>query len=136
MTFMTWNDKLSVGVASIDEDHRKLIGLIDELYEGLQSGHSKEVLCGVLDRLVDYTQYHFEREEGFLRKTGYPEIAEHKKEHDTMTEWVLDVHKQYKNGTLVAPTLEVMNYLKDWLYDHILGSDQKYSFHLHAKGIR
>ena len=105
MTFMTWNDKLSVGVASIDEDHRKLIGLIDELYEGLQSGHSKEVLCGVLDRLVDYTQYHFEREEGFLRKTGYPEIAEHKKEHDTMTEWVLDVHKQYKNGTLVAQRL-------------------------------
>jgi hemerythrin len=134
MTFMTWNDKLSVGVAKIDEDHKILVGLLNELFEGFGAGHGKEVLGGILVELADYTVYHTALEESFFIQTGYPDAAAHQIEHVAMAAWVADVRRQFNDGTLAAPTLEVMNYLKDWLFDHILGSDQKFALYLQATG--
>jgi hemerythrin len=56
---MTWTDKLSVGVGVIDDDHKKLVGMVNELYDAMQAGHGKEKLGRILDELVKYTNIPF-----------------------------------------------------------------------------
>jgi len=135
MPLMTWNDRLSVGVKVLDDDHKKLVGMINQLFDAIQSGHGKDSLAKILDGLVDYTKVHFAREEQLFVQTGYAASADHKKEHDDLTRQVLDVQRKYKAGASGILSLEVMNFLKNWQINHIQGSDQKYSPHLNGKGI-
>lgn len=135
MPLMTWTPKLSVGVAVLDDDHKKLVGMVNELYDAMQAGHGKESLGPILDRLVDYTKVHFAREEKFFTQTGYPDAAPHKQQHDALTRQVLDVQRKYAAGATATVSLEVMHFLRDWLINHIQGSDQKYRPHLNGKGI-
>lgn len=136
MPLMAWNEKMSVGVKLLDDDHKKLVGMVNELYDGITSGKGKEVLGGVLDNLVAYTVVHFKHEEDFFTKTGYPASQAHLAEHEKLTKQVKDVQASYKSGAASTLSLEVMNFLKNWLITHIQGSDKKYGPHLNAKGIR
>ncbi len=135
MALMTWNDKMSVGVAMIDDEHKKLVAMLNELYDGVQSGHGKDALGKILDGLISYTAGHFKHEEKLFADTGYPAAAAHKKEHDDLTKQVLDVQAKYKSGATGTLSLEVMNFLKNWLVNHIQGTYKKYGPHLNAKGI-
>lgn len=132
---MTWTEKLAVGVKILDDDHKKLVGMVNELYDAIQSGHGKDSLGKILDGLVDYTKVHFGHEEQFFSQTGYPEAAAHKKQHSDLTKQVADVQQKYKAGVNGTLSLEVMNFLKNWLVNHIQGSDQKYGPFLNGKGI-
>ena len=135
MSLMEWNDTLSVGIKVVDDDHKKLIGLLNELHDAVASGHGKDVLGRTLDGLVSYTRFHFTREERMFEETGYADAVAHKKEHDDLTKQVLDVQARYKNDARAMLSLEVMSFLKNWLFHHIEGSDKKYAPHLKAKGI-
>ena len=126
MPFMAWNDKLSVGIAEIDADHKELIGLIYKLYDEILIGHGKDDLESILDRLVDYTQYHFEHERELFARTAYADADVHEAEHAKMVAWVLKAQAEFTASTLTAPSLEVMTYLKDWLFEHILVTDRQY----------
>ncbi len=135
MAFIVWNDKMTVGIAEIDNDHKKMVLMINKLFDGISEGKGKEVLTEMLEHLVEYTSVHFAREEKLFAATHYPAAAAHKKEHDEMIAWAADVQTRFNKGALVAPTLDVMVYLKDWLFDHILGSDMEYVSHFKAMGI-
>jgi hemerythrin len=135
MPLMTWTDKLSVGVGVIDEDHKKLVGMVNELYDAMQAGQGRDSLGRILNGLVQYTKFHFAREEKFFAQTGYPAAVPHKQEHDALTRQVLDVQQKYAAGATATLSLDVMQFLKNWLVNHIQGSDQKYRPHLNAKGI-
>jgi len=135
MPLMTWTDKMSVGVKVLDDDHKQLVGLINQLHDALKAGHGKDVLGRILDSLVNYTKMHFAREEEFFSKTLYPGTAAHKKEHDDLTRQVLEVQAKHKQGETTSLTLDVMDFLRDWLTNHIQGSDKKYGPHLNAKGV-
>jgi len=136
MPFLAWNDKLITGVETIDSDHVKMIALINELFDAIAAGQSRQVLGAILDQLVAYTQYHFAHEEAIFLKIDYVDRDAHKKEHDEMAAWARKTQEQFRNGQLAAPSLEVMNYLKDWLFDHVMGSDQKFVPYLNSKGVR
>jgi hemerythrin len=136
MPLMTWNERLSVGVASLDEDHKKLVAMLNQLFDAINSGHGKEALAKILDDLIAYAKTHFAHEETFFTRTSYPQFAEHKLEHDEFTRQVLEVQQKGKNGATGTLSLELMNFLKNWLVDHIQGSDKKYGPHLNRKGIR
>jgi hemerythrin len=135
MPLMTWTEKMSVGVKLLDEDHKKLVGMVNQLYDGICTGKGKESLGPILDGLIQYTQVHFAHEEEFFLKTGYAAAAAHKHEHDALTRQVLEVQSKFKAGPGATLSLEVMNFLKEWLVKHIQGSDQKYGPHLNARGI-
>jgi hemerythrin len=135
MPLMTWTAKLSVGVGVLDEDHKRLVAMVNELYDSMQAGHGKETLGRILNDLVEYTKVHFAREEKFFAQTAYPASAAHKQEHDTLTQQVLDVQQKYSSGASAALSIDVLRFLKSWLINHIQGSDQKYRPHLNAKGI-
>jgi hemerythrin len=135
MSLIEWNENMSVGVKLLDTDHQKLIGMLNQLHDAMKAGHGKDSLGKTLDALVSYTKVHFGREEQFFAQTGYPEAAEHKKQHDELTRQVLDIQKKFKNGAQGLVTVEVMVFLKDWLVNHIQGTDKKYGPYLNSKGI-
>jgi len=135
MPLMEWSPRLSVGVELLDKDHQKLVKLINDLYDAMKEGHGKESLGSILDRLVDYTKIHFAHEEQYFAQSKYPHLADHKKEHDALTRQALDIQTQYKSGASGVLSLEVMNFLKDWLMNHIQGSDKKYGPYLNSHGI-
>lgn len=133
---MTWNEKMSVGVHALDEDHKKLVAMINELFDGINAGKGKDVVGSILDRLIRYTVEHFRREEEFFASTAYPDTAAHKKEHEKLTAEVVKVQTAFKAGATATVSLEVMNFLKNWLLNHIQVSDNRYGPHLNGKGIR
>lgn len=135
MPLMTWTESMSVGVKVLDEDHKKLVGMVNQLHDGIMDGHRAEALGKVLDQLVSYTRIHFEREESMFTKTHYPGLATHKKEHDDLIKTALDLQSRYRQGASSMLSLETMSFLKSWLAHHIQGCDKSYSPHLHSHGI-
>ena len=135
MPLMTWSEKISVGVAELDEDHKKLVAMLNQLFDAINSGHGKESLGKTLDELIAYAVMHFAHEEKFFAQTGYPDAAAHRQEHEKFKRQVLEVQQKCKNGGSGTLSLELMNFLKNWLVDHIQGNDKKYGPYLNSKGI-
>lgn len=134
MALITWTENFSVSVQSIDDQHKKLIGLVNDLYDAMRAGKARDVLGKVLAELIDYTVYHFGTEEKLFQKYAYPDYKAHKKEHDDLTKTAVDLKEKFNNGNMMI-TIEVMNFLKDWLNNHILGTDKKYGPFLSSKGV-
>lgn len=134
MPIMNWSENLSVGIVEIDAQHKNLLAQINQLHDSMKEGKGKEALGKTLDELVTYTAYHFKTEERFFLKFAYPDTPAHKKEHDDLTKKAVDLKDKYSKGQMVL-TIEVMNFLKDWLTNHIMVSDKKYAPFLKAKGL-
>jgi len=135
MAYLDWRNDYSVGIASIDEQHKKLVGLLNDLFDSMSSGKGKEALNTVLTSLIQYTQYHFKTEEDLMKLHRYPEYEEHKQKHDKLAEHVVNLKKQFSAGQITSP-VQITNFLKDWLSKHIMGTDMKYGPFLRAKGVK
>ncbi len=130
--FVKWSDSLSVGIDSIDNDHKKLLGMINQLQTAAHYHTDDDMIENILNELIDYTKYHFTREEGLMQECGYPDLEEHKKQHTSMIAQVTDFIDKYRtDGTRTAD--DVAQYLKAWLINHIDGTDQKYTPYLKGK---
>ena len=132
---MTWTEAMSVGVKVLDEDHMKLVALINELHEEILAGHSKRIVEDVIDRMVEYTIYHFRREEKLFTDAGFPASAEHKDEHDRLSRRARHLQSRFQNGQSAQLSLDAMIFLRNWLTVHIMESDKEYAPYLYAKGI-
>jgi hemerythrin len=135
MAFMIWTKELSVSVAVLDEDHKKMIDIINELHDGIIAGHKQEILASVLDQLADYTRFHFAREEEFFVQANYPDVSTHKMEHTSFIGRISNLQERFKTASIVMLDLELMNFLRNWLLIHIQGSDMKYGPRFNASGI-
>lgn len=136
MALMTWNDSYSVGVPSIDEQHKKLMAMINQLHDGILAKNSREVLGPILEGLILYTVEHFDYEEKLFDTTKYPDSAAHKDEHVKLKARAIEIHERFKASVTGAISLEVLNFLRDWLTSHINGTDKKYTAHLIANNVR
>ncbi len=134
MPLMTWTDQLSVNVQQVDSQHKKLVELLNNFHDSMKLGKGKEAMGKTFSALLDYTVYHFGTEEDFFKKYGYPNSATHKKEHEALTKQVLELSERFSRGEPVV-SAETMTFLKNWLNDHILGSDKKYGPFLNAQGV-
>lgn len=134
MSLMHWNDNYSVGVGSIDADHKKLVGMVNDLFDGVKEGKGVGAVGQILDGLIAYTVEHFDREERYFAQTGYPDTAAHKAEHEDLKKQVLEIQAKFRAGNS-AVTMETMSFLKNWLINHIQGSDKKYGSHLNSHGV-
>src|SRR5215467_2116223 len=124
-----WSNSYSVGIQSIDAQHQNLFAMGRELHNAMSNGQGRASLAKILDRLVQYTSVHFAHEERLMRLADYPELAEHAAEHALLTRKVLQFQQDFEAGRMVI-TIQVLQFLKDWLHHHIKGSDQKYAPHL------
>lgn len=134
MALIQWNDEYSVRVKEIDQQHMKLVELINELHRAMKEARGKEVVGKILTDLISYTKFHFTAEERLMKLNNYPDYLNHKLEHENLTQKVLAYRDQYAEGKLSLP-IEVIQFLKDWLLKHILGSDKKYSPYLADKPV-
>lgn len=134
MPLMEWSEKLSTSIPSIDRQHKVILGYINDLHDGIERGEIKGILDGILDGLFNYTRVHFAYEETLFRRCGYEQQADHLKVHERMLARVRDFRDRYKHGEKeLAP--ELLDFLKDWLYHHILEDDMAYSEFMISKGI-
>jgi len=123
MPLINWSESLSVGVDYIDNQHKQLVSIINRLNDAMLQDKGNDVMCQVLDDLIDYTKSHFQSEEHLMRKYEYPDSPEHFKEHEKLTKEVIDFAENFKQGNAII-TLPVLNFLKDWLNNHILETDR------------
>jgi len=134
MALITWQDSYSVTVKRFDDEHKKLIALINQLHDAMKVGQGSQVIGTVLQSLIDYTTSHFAAEETLLKQHNYPDYETHKKEHNLLVLQVLDIQRNIRSGS--APlSQEIMRFLKNWLQTHIQGEDKKYGEFLNAKGV-
>ena len=131
-----WEPNMSVGVAILDEDHKRIMRMINKLYAAMLEGKGKEVLADILHDLTVYINIHFEAEEGYFELTGYPGAAEQRRQHQDMIRKTMEAKQKFKENESSVSPLEVMDFLKDWWIDHIMNSDRKYAEHLNKHGIR
>jgi hemerythrin len=127
MPIIHWTPDFSVGVSSLDTDHKVLISLINQLDDAIRSGEPSGTVAKVLDALLDYTEYHFDREETLMKACGYPEIDAHKRTHHTLRAQVHDIRARYRRNPESMHGREVLAFLKNWLTAHIVGRDKLYS---------
>ncbi len=130
-----WSDRYSVGVFKFDNQHKMLIKQINDLHMAMRIGNGKSSLITVMDNLVKYTVEHFADEEREMQRTNYPDYMAHKREHDKLVEKVQDLRERMSSGKIVV-TMEVMNFLRDWLTNHIAKVDKQYSDHLVGQGVK
>ncbi|MGD0836209.1 MAG: bacteriohemerythrin [Polyangia bacterium] len=135
MPLIKWSDNMSVGVKVIDGQHQGLIDLINLPHGEMLAGKGKDTLATVVDRLVDYTKRHFATEETLFRTHAYPRATEHKKEHDSLTAKAVALQTDVKAGKAVV-SAPVLDFLKNWLVDHILKVDMAYKVFFQGKGVK
>lgn len=129
MSFMEWNYLLSVKVESIDRQHEKLVMLLNEMYEAICTGKGKAVVGSILEELIEYTKTHFAHEEHLMREKNYYNYEAHKLEHDRLTAQVVEFKEKFDEGR-ESIHLKVMHFLKNWLIEHIFGTDMKLGYFL------
>jgi hemerythrin len=134
MPLFIWKDSYSVNIKEFDDQHHKLIEMINTLHDAMSSGKGVQVMGGVLDDLAKYTATHFAAEEKVMLAHNYPGYLAHKMEHERLTARVLEILTQYQDRQ-VTLTLGVMKFLQDWLISHIQGTDQKYTAYLNKRGV-
>ncbi len=133
--YFEWKDDYSVGIESIDSQHRKLINLINQLQTAVDYSTGEVFEREALDELVEYTVTHFRYEEGLLEKHRYPGFEAHQAQHDEMVNQVNQFLDEYQTNQDAAMR-DATSYLKSWLIKHINGTDKEYSEFLISKGVK
>ena len=133
--FIQWKDEYNVGIDSIDQQHKKLVNLINKLQTAIDYSTGEEFEHEALNELVDYTKTHFGYEEGLMEKYGYPDFEPHKALHREMIAKVEAVLAEYEQDGDLAMD-HAVTFLKSWLINHINGTDKQYSSFLIEKGAR
>ena len=132
VAFIEWNPKFSVGSAVLDQQHKALIALINQLHAAMLKGGLKQDMERIFSELIYYTESHFKSEEGLMRQAGYPSLAAHHRQHVEFVQKARDLHVQLQAGKFTV-SMELLRFLKNWLSEHILGTDQQYAPYLNAE---
>jgi hemerythrin len=135
MAYINWQDDFSVNVKEIDDQHRMLIDMINSLHEAMLASQARDAQKQTVKRMVDYAARHFALEEKYMKQFSYAGYQQHKEEHDRFTAKAHDLQKRMDRTGFVL-TLEILNFLRAWLRNHILEVDKEYSLHFMRKGLR
>jgi hemerythrin-like metal-binding protein len=132
--FIEWSRSFSVQVSKMDQEHQRLIDLINKLYTAMREGRGKEAIGSVLDELIEYTKTHFAHEEQLMRESGYAGYDDQKRAHEALINQVMETKQKLAAGAVLSQ--EVMSFLKSWLVNHIQGMDKNYGPVMNKKGIK
>jgi hemerythrin len=130
-----WSDELSVGIQEIDEQHKVLVSLLNEMHDAIHERHGREASIRILKRLTEYTKIHFAVEESLMRIFDYPGYEEHKKQHEQLIQEILDLEYKIIEEEH-AISFQLLHFLKMWLTKHILESDMDYGPFFLKAGLR
>ncbi|MCP4709804.1 MAG: hemerythrin family protein [Planctomycetes bacterium] len=134
MTFFEWDQSLQVNIQEIDQQHQKLINLLNDLHEAMKNRTAPDILENLITQLVHDAGEYFTTEENYFQQFGYPETTSHKMAHRKFTARIEQFAQDFKTGKMHLTT-EIMEYLKDWLKEHIQKTDQHYAQYFQKKGV-
>lgn len=126
---------MSVKIDSIDDQHKKLINMINDFYDSINKKSNEELILELVRGMKAYTQFHFTLEEKYMEQFNYPGYAQHKKEHDEFVAKVNALEDKLKKRTVIV-SFEITSFLKDWLKKHIQQSDKQYSDFFIGHGVK
>ncbi|WP_448203232.1 bacteriohemerythrin [Azospirillum sp. sgz302134] len=126
MPHIVWRSRMSVGIERIDEDHKQLIRLLNDLDLAInQTSFDPKLAAQTLLRLFEYTKNHFDREEMLMRAVEFPGFPEHKRMHDSAKKTLQDVSSDFMEHPSKAAAERIYSFTADWLVHHILIEDMK-----------
>lgn len=132
---LRWDRSLTTGLNTIDQQHKQLVALINDLHKSMKQGSSVRESGVILDKLLRYTSSHFATEEKLFQQHNYPKSSQHKEHHSKLVAQVMDFQKEFKNGNAIL-SAELMDFLKDWLVNHIKKTDMEYVPFLKKCGVK
>ena len=130
-----WSDELSVGIQEIDEQHKVLVSILNEMHDAVKHNHGPEVSLEILDRLIEYTKIHFAVEESLFRIFDYPGYEDHHAEHAALLKEAQVMRAKVVSGESKV-SFKLLHFLRMWLTEHIMGSDMDYAQYLLKQGIK
>lgn len=134
MGLISWDARLQTGHGKIDSQHKELLDAINRLHTAMKQGKGKSELGSILTFLKDYTVSHFQMEEELMNTHRYPGSPKHKAIHHDLVVQVEDLVAKHEKGENIL-TLSVMDFLEDWLVQHIQGEDFRFAAYLKEKGV-
>jgi hemerythrin-like metal-binding protein len=126
---LVWDSSLSVHVKEIDEDHRRLVDLLNILGHAVAQGDPTRYIEAVLEELISLTIWHFRHEERLMLKHDYQGLAEHKSEHEQLIESVRDLQQKFLRGGGPLSSKDI-EFLEHWLTEHIYVADMQMGSYL------
>ncbi len=124
MTFFSWRKDYEVGVAQIDAEHHGLFDLVNEFHDRYTQGDGRKDIPQMLNRLVAYAEEHFQHEEALMRENDYPQIDKHSEQHVKLLTDVFAINERFSSDPLKG-SAEILQFVKNWLHDHILIDDME-----------
>jgi len=122
MTNIQWNDELDVGQPLIDEQHRNLFAIANDLIDAINAGKGEATLEAIFIRLREYTEYHFKAEEKYMKEIEYPKLGAHAAQHAILLLRVGTLQNMIRNGESISPE-GVSIFMRDWITQHIMEED-------------
>lgn len=135
MALLTWNISYSVGVKALDSQHTALFDILNDLHGAMMKGQAQTMTGPLLRKLVEYTRTHFSAEEQMLAASKYPGLANHCTLHRDLMKQVEDYSARFERGEITL-NLQLLNFLRDWLTNHIQKVDHDYGAWLNEHGVR
>ena len=135
MPLITWDDTYRVYIAELDQQHKKLINMINDMHAAMLQGTARESIGKIITDLLEYAKKHFASEEKILDAHGFPEAAAHKEKHAEFLVQVTEFKEKIETRQF-SLSISVMQYLNNWVKNHIKGTDQKYVPFLTGKGVK
>lgn len=135
MSKINWDQKFSIAIPDMDDQHKLWIDLINELHESLINTSTADALNQALIHAVDYTVFHFREEEELMQNVGYPAYHQHMIAHYNFANQMKKLRDDCSAGELVLCT-EVMSHLMTWLVDHIMSLDKEYADFINLRDVK
>lgn len=134
MAIMIWNESYSVGVRELDEQHKSLIHMINEMHYAMNNDKGQEAISLIVEQMFHYMEVHFSTEEGYMQQHAYPAYAAHQKQHEEFRAKARDLRERVSTGEFIL-SFEIVQFLSDWLQKHIMVTDMKYTSLFSEKGL-
>ena len=130
MTVQTleWSDSFCVGIQEVDEQHKVLVDLLNQLHVAIRDHRGSQVCRDILDRLAEYTRTHFLLEESLMRVSNYAGFEMHKQQHEELIAQVVALQEKLDAGK-ASISFELLHFLQVWLTKHINESDKRFGIH-------
>jgi len=130
--YLEWNDEFLIGNKELDGHHRHLVDLLNAVYATCMSQSTTDDLSGIVDKLIDYVDYHFSAEERTMAEHDYPGLPEQEREHAVLKQKLDDMRNRLINATHFSTieSVELTQMLADWVRNHITDVDNKLGSYL------
>jgi len=126
MPYFNWTPEMAIGLARIDDDHKVLVAIMNRLFDNLETDQDDETMEQSFKALVRYTEIHFGREEAVLSVVNYPDLSSHRDDHNLFIKDINQMQKEFGDSTSRKEKTKLLDYLKNWLTNHIMIDDMAY----------